>query len=553
LTLPAEATRSNVYIAQTARGANTGLDCANASAATFVNTSSNWGNGGAQIGSDTTVHLCGAFTGGNATTFITFYGSGTPGHPVTLLFEPGASLRPNYCAGAGCIDLNGQSNIVIDGGVTCGETGKWTTTACNGKIENQLAGTAGQACPGGACIPLGPTTQSAAIGTSAGSPSIVEIRNLYISLYVRAPSGDDGVEDGMYTYGISLHNGTLAQGIVAHHMIFKGMAKGYLISLGSMTGTLSDYEVYNSNFTDQCWAMGVGADALNMNITKLLFHDNEVSNWDSWARANNPPTGTNDCHPNGTMWFNGNGSTVRSGSFGFIGDATSGIYNNYLHGDLTGAYASSSASGMLSCQDNCITVPVFNNVLIDTCTNTNPVRACGGPIYFNGAGGGGQQIYNNTIVGSLGSNCFLVTSQTAPPLIKNNICTGQRNHIAVRQSGTTWTGFYTGDFNDIYNLGNPNNWVCNNTARCANRGAAAPNDASSITTDPNLDTNYRPQSGGSAVIGLGVNLTSLGIAALNKDILGAVRPVIGAWDAGAYQFTVVSPPAPPTGLTTTVR
>src|SRR6185436_2644381 len=121
-------------------------------------------------------------------------------------------------------------------------------------------------------------------------------------------------------------------------------------------------------------------------------------------------------------------------------------------------------------------------------------------------------------------NCFLITSQTAPVLIKNNICIGEVNNISVRQSGTTWANFYTGDFNDIYNLGNLSNWICNNTAGCTNRVGATPNDVNSVTTNPILDINYKPQSG-SAAMGHGTNLTSLGIAALNTDVAGFARPI----------------------------
>jgi hypothetical protein len=50
-------------------------------------------------------------------------------------------------------------------------------------------------------------------------------------------------------------------------------------------------------------------------------------------------------------------------------------------------------------------------------------------------------------------------------------------------------------------------------------------------------------SPGSPAIGGGMNLTSLGIAALNVDKLGNPRPTIGPWTIGAYQYgTVINPP-----------
>ena len=48
---------SDIYIAQNATGGNTGADCADAHAASWFNSSSNWGSGSGKIGPGTTVHL----------------------------------------------------------------------------------------------------------------------------------------------------------------------------------------------------------------------------------------------------------------------------------------------------------------------------------------------------------------------------------------------------------------------------------------------------------------------------------------------------------------
>jgi hypothetical protein len=57
--LAASASAKDIYLAQSAAGAATGADCADAQAASFFNSSGNWGSGAAQIGPGTTVHLCG--------------------------------------------------------------------------------------------------------------------------------------------------------------------------------------------------------------------------------------------------------------------------------------------------------------------------------------------------------------------------------------------------------------------------------------------------------------------------------------------------------------
>lgn len=71
----AHAQATAVYLAQSAVGAGNGLDCADARAVSYFNSSGNWGTGSTQIGPGTTVHLCGS----SITTALTFQGSGSAG------------------------------------------------------------------------------------------------------------------------------------------------------------------------------------------------------------------------------------------------------------------------------------------------------------------------------------------------------------------------------------------------------------------------------------------------------------------------------------------
>jgi hypothetical protein len=75
----ASASSTAVYLAQAAAGSGDGSSCANARAASWFNSSSNWGTGSAQIGAGTTVYLC-----GTVSTSLSFQGSGASGSPVTL-------------------------------------------------------------------------------------------------------------------------------------------------------------------------------------------------------------------------------------------------------------------------------------------------------------------------------------------------------------------------------------------------------------------------------------------------------------------------------------
>lgn len=524
----------DLYLALADAGAANGSSCANAHVYTWFNTSGNWAGSFTvgKVSPDTAVHLCGTFTGGNATTFLTAQGSGTSGHPITVVFESGAVMRPNYCNANGCIDLNGKSYLVISGGSTpCGAVTKWTTTACNGQIENYAIGSTSLTCPNGStCSALSGSIKTVGVGSNTGDPSHIEVKNIKLGpFYTRNTS--DHTDGGQSAYGIGLFGGTLAQDITLDYSVCVSVAKCFLVSLGSASSTVSGYVMHHVNSSDQCWAMGVGANSTTLNVAGLLFHDNEVSNWAAFAAGNS--TGGEDCHANGTMWFNGDGGTIHT-TTGFIGDSASGSYNNYLHGDLDGGYSGASASGFLSCQDNCISVYFVNNVIVDTCT----LSACGGPFYFNGAGGGGQRVINNTVVAAGIPNCVLVTGTTGPTVIKNNICSTAANFIGILQS--TLTGWTTSDYNDVYNLTNPSNWVCQNTATCNSLATeqGAGRDVHSFTTNPNLTANYHLNAG-SPAIGTGVNLTSLGITALNSDVDGVARPASAPWDIGASQYSTL--------------
>ena len=78
LFVPSIAHASNsVYLAQASAGGNTGVDCADAKAVSYFNTSGNWSATptGVQIGPGTTVFLCGS----SVTTNLTFQGNGSAG------------------------------------------------------------------------------------------------------------------------------------------------------------------------------------------------------------------------------------------------------------------------------------------------------------------------------------------------------------------------------------------------------------------------------------------------------------------------------------------
>lgn len=526
-----------VYVASAAAGANDGTSCANAKASSYFNSSGNWSATptGIQIGPDTTVHLCGTITGGTNANLLQFQGSGTSGHVITLLFETGAIVQASYCGTAGCIDMNAKSHLLIDGGTTCGEIAL-VKVACNGIVRSTLAGDPGKTCPAGTCTQQFITDSSAiGSGTQNGSSfSDIEIRNLNIGpTYIRDKTLT--TKNGIATTGVEILHDIVTQ-LKVHHNIFISTEKHVLIGFpDGLTTTYNDFEVYNNSMSDQCWAFGIGENSSGVNgsnITGILFHDNEVSNWDNWAIAGT--TTDNDCHTNGTMFFNFHGSTN-----GRIGDSTSMSYNNYLHGDLTGGYLGSSPSGFLSCQEGCINQQVFNNVIVDTCTGLSPTRTCGTPIYFINPDNGGQTVYNNTIIGSGGGTCIALEATAGQVTVKNNICSGEVNFIYILPN--TMSTALVSDNNNAYGV---TRWICANTEAgppsCLNTLAAARANTPAFDTNgsnanPQLAPNFRLLSS-SASIALGANLTSLGLSALNNDLDGTSRQTAGPWEAGAYSY-----------------
>ena len=89
-----------MYISQNAAGTSDGSSCINARSAAWFNESTNWGTGAGQMGPGDVVHLCGTISSS-----LRVHGSGQSGSPITIYFEPGASISMPVCPGylTGCL------------------------------------------------------------------------------------------------------------------------------------------------------------------------------------------------------------------------------------------------------------------------------------------------------------------------------------------------------------------------------------------------------------------------------------------------------------------
>lgn len=534
LLIPLAASAEDFYLTLSGAGAQTGANCANAKPASFFNTVGNWGAGAGLISPGDTAHICGTWTGGNGAQFLVFQGNGTAGNIITLFFEPGAILQAPYFSGTGAIYLNNfGSYTLIDGGATCGFVNRVAVPVanCNGTIRTTNNGT-------------NLTFQQASDGVYSGlgaNPTNLEIRNLVIHLYDRVDTHSSVTPDGQSTGSIIIdHSGAINTRI--HHNHVTGNRNGILFNLEGQNP--DGIHIYNNYVADITWGITVSSFGENSIATNVQIHDNEITNWDNWTT----PTGA--FHQNGIFTFTNctpNDPCVN----GHIGDAISKIYNNYIHGDLSGGFSGSSTSGFIQLSDASV-FTVFNNILY---CPPGAIK-CGYGLYLlacNGIPCGGDiKYYNNTQTFS-GHYCMQFDTSSPPVLLKNNIFGGGCNGIEQTRAGKLVTG-QTSDYNIGFNLAF-NRWVEDGDGgawKTLAQYQASPyfQELHSSTANPLLDANYKLTTG-SPAIGTGTNLTSLGITELNVDAAGVARPASGPWDIGAFQFGSTpdtTPPAAPTGV-----
>ncbi len=166
----------------------------------------------------------------------------------------------------------------------------------------------------------------------------------------------------------------------------------------------------------------------------------------------------------------------------------------------------------------------------------------------------GNMIVNNTLYqGAGGGTCTRLDRQSGL-VMENNIIAG------CGYAFNNQTAPFSGTIN--YNLwyataDTPNSgWIfqvggCGTGVGCGFSGwQSAGFDANGLVgSNPNINTSTYVPNSGSPAIGAGLNLTSLGISALNRTApscwgvgcvdTGKARSASGAWDIGATQFSTL--------------
>src|SRR6267142_3198557 len=502
--LPAGA--KDFYIAAKQAGTGSGTGCSTAKPYTWFNTASSWGTAASQIGPATTVHLCGTFVGAPGQRLLIVGGNGNSTSPITIKFETNAVLAAPYWSSIGAIYMDGRSYIVIDGGT-------------NGLIKNTANGTGrGNAQP--------------SRGIMAANCTNCVVKNLTIAdIYVRTSYNDLAVvQQGVNCiYWLNANNFTIAH-VTCHDTgwAFAGFGNNFTLSFSHM---------YN---IDHGLAVGPSG-----TMTGFQIHDNPIHNYVNWDSP------TNAYHHYGLHIWGQRGGIVTSGS----------IYNNVFDGD-----SGVNITGHIYLQDSVKNVSVYNNVFLVPANRT--IQALwfsgitsagvlpGGPATGNGA-------YNNFIRNGahrLGAAIFATAQDNFTAV--NNVLLGGNSDISVQGGGyLSSAGINNNIYEDLLadagalnafghqgrNYHDLASWqaVC----RCDTRSKFVP--AAKINAS-SLGQLLSGSTGISAAANL-TNITSGGLALLSKDIVGAVRPASGNWDAGAYKFGSTALPSAPAGVTATVQ
>ncbi len=474
LALPAWATNA-VFLADSAAGANDGTSCANAKAvAAYYNTIGNWSATptGIQIGPDTTVHFCGTITGGVSSDLLTTQGSGTSGHPIIHKWEAGAVFTS--AAWDVPISTNGQTNLVFDGNGTSPSI----TSTDNGQL-------------------LGHQIDSAAFYGSGCTNC--EFKNLTITnMYVMtAPATSaQGFGNGIRSNGV---------GVSVHDCYFDQMFVG--VNLPYANGD-SGYNIYNNTLDHVNWGIYISGNS-TATLSGALIHNNHVLNMNNW---DNFPS--NPYHHDGICVVQNNAGADISGTQ---------IYNNLFDGNQ-----GDSATAWIFWNTGIHTIYVFNNVM--SC-----LVNCGG--YGLEAGQTGDTNYyllNNTYISAGGGAPFMNVGPIAGLFVKNNaVIEAFTNIFATTTSGTVQI-----DYNGYSNLttiatGHAFKFEDPGGQTYAQYLASNPTfDLHAVTSaDLLVNTTTFLPAAGSALIGAGVDLSGLGITALNSDYNGVARG--STWTIGA--------------------
>jgi hypothetical protein len=511
----------DIYI--TSDGSAQGACTSDPHPASFFNSSSNWGSGSSQIGSGTTVHLCGTIS-----TALNAQGNGSSGNPVTILFEPGAKLSTAVFPVNGALNLSNRSWIVVDGGTPCGPAVS-DKNSCNGTIENTDNGTS-----------FGHHTDQT-VGININGSSNVTVQNILVqNIYVHTSTSDTNVPGQPLPVGVNawssgatnftMHDSTLHD---ANWMF------SFIVNNGSAISNIELYrlDVYNS---DHCFAVGISSGTTS-GFSLHDSHCHDGANWDTTA---------NYYHHDGIHLY---------GTAGGTHIVNVQIYNNVFDGNWgvnnTAAIFEEGPGG------GEVSSTIYNNFFGQNGYNFSWNNGFINLGNLAGSNPSVTKLYNNTAIAGSGMAAYMWQLAYAVDVRNNVLVTSNTSQGLTLGLLGSVTG--TVDYNTYASPSSCTFQINGSGCKSFSQWQALGWDAHAPSGTPgkapfNLNANTGVPSSGFIGLGAGADLTSLGIAALDRDKSGTLRAASGSWDIGAYangsgnSGSAQQPPDPPTGLTASV-
>lgn len=512
------AAASDIYFAQTAAGSNNGTSCANAYA--YNDSAHGWSVSSSQVAGNR-LHVCsGTWTFGSGAVILTTSNAGTSSNPIQLIADQGSvTLQAPYFNAGGAIQIT-QANWVINGG-----------SYSNMTIQNTSNGTPGGGCVVGAC-----SKQQASQFINFNGASNVTVENLTVANnYVLTPGASDGwcfnnCQPSNTSIEYINSNNILIDHVLCHDSwnCFNGWGNNVTISYTTAY-----------NVAAASWYIAAG------NVSGFQVHDN----W--W-------------YGTGTWWTAGDDFHLENGHFETDGGSATGmmIYNNKFGPENNNHYGAGAQTSHIYISGNVSGLRFFNNLCANSptdfmpcfeATNGMPAATIVNNTFFSGAAQAGSEGYSFDD-GSITNLVF-----------KNNVVVHGNGLVA--QNGSFASG---GLNNNAYDSQTPQQFGydgANKTALSQWQNATGQDARAIYQSFSSLMVNADGTlQSGSPIIGLGANLGSLGIAALQSGApqdfgveggcgSGCIARGSGAWDGGAFPYSSSggNPPNPPSNVVAVVH
>lgn len=457
------------YVANSAINSGSGASADNAFGVNFFNTATNWGAGAGKISAGDTVRLVGTIS-----TTLTVQGSGSSGSPITIYFEPGASLsKPTWGVDtAAALYANSKNFITL-----AGAPGALIECTANGD---------------------GLANKNAAYGIALDRCNNWKIQGLTIRNIYRHVYGTSNAVPAYTTRGISAN--TCSNLSVSSCTINHAYIGVYCFSSG---GAVSNQAITNNTVSNCSTALICAIGNTGDSFDNILIASNDIAMGANWFEA------PNQNHIDGIHCWG-----IAGGSYTNLQ-----IRSNYIHGD-----PSTHCTSQIFVETNVSSPLVCSNLVVGSANKPN-----GG--YIGVTGTGNTRIYNNTVVGIAASSAggigiYPGGASGTTYEIKNNIVTNCFVAIYEPAGGSTLASDYNCYFNNGY-VG----WRTTASASLSSWQNAARTDANSLNVNPVLSSAFTITTSSPAAGKATSSVASFVVYDVNQTLRSQSTT---GWDIGAF-------------------